>query len=330
MQRGSLCRTLCAGLLAGTLALAPSTSAAEDPDPRVVVRRLEIVGDLGQGWQDQFQNGLEAGLARQAAQIVVSGDADCDVADAACWERFAGSRDAAFSVRGRVEKQGRDYQIRLDLLGPGGEVVASAEPLCELCGLAEVEALIEDTAGTLASRIDSLASANAVILFRSMPPGATLMLDGVDAGAMPVSREVAPGAHQAEAVLDGHVSQRRSFEAEAGVDETIRFELPAVPRDPKVLRRLGWASLGLGVAAVASGAVLIAIDENPITSRCSGDNVNSVGVCKFRRDTLAGGIALVASGGAAIVAGTVIAIVTRKRKKTPRTAVAPGGLALRF
>ena len=318
-------------MLAGVVAFAPGTApAAEEPSPRIVARRLEIVGDLGMGWQDEFQNGLEAGLARQAAEILPSTDAACEVADAACWERFATSQGATFSVRGRVEKQGRDYEIRLDLLAQDGEVLASAQQLCELCGLAEVEALIEDTAGTLASRIDSLASANAVILFRSMPPGATLMLDGVDAGQMPVSREVAPGSHQAEAVLDGHVSQRRTFDAEAGVDETIRFELPVVPRDPKVLRRLGWASLGLGGAAVASGAVLIAIDENPITSRCSGENVNSVGVCKFRRDTLAGGIALVASGGVAIVAGTVIAVVTRKRKKPPRTAVAPGGLVLRF
>ena len=317
------------GVVAG-LVLAIATTVNAAPQTRVVVRPLEIEGDVGAGWKDEFQVSFERGLARQEADLVSSEDAGCGPTDEPCWQAFAESEDAKLTVRGRVTKLERDYEIHLDLVADDGQVAATAEQVCELCGLAEVGSLVEDIAGTLASRIESLASAHAVILFESTPPGATLILDGQDVGTTPMNREIAPGAHQAEAVLDGHVSQRRSFEAEPGVDETIRFELPVAPRDPKVLRRLGWASLGLGTAAVVSGAVLIAIDENPITSRCSGDNVNSVGVCKFRRDTLAGGIALVASGGAAIIAGTVIAIVTRRRKTPPRTAFGPGGLRLRF
>jgi len=77
-----------------------------------------------------------------------------------------------------------------------------------------------------------------------------------------------------------------------------------------------------------TGSVLIAIDEDAITSRCSGENVNSVGVCKFRRDTLGGGIALVSVGVAAAVTGAVL-LVVRRRRRTGSASAGPPRLLVR-
>jgi hypothetical protein len=151
-----------------------------------------------------------------------------------------------------------------------------------------------------------------------MPSGAAITLDGAQVGAAPLSREVAPGSHDVGASLSGYRTQLRTIEAAAGVQQLVRFELLATtqPRsDRKPLRRLGWALLGLGAAGVIVGAPLVAIDGRPVTSNCTGENVNAFGVCKYRHDTLAGGAALLGVGAAAIVAGTVIAIVTHARKR---------------
>jgi len=298
-----------------------------------MVRPLEVDGDVALGWRESFSEGLERGLARKEAALLPIGDASCGDEDDACWRRAAQDAGAAFVVRARVTKTESDYALSVALVAvDSGEEVAHTEQQCELCGLADAGTLLEDMAGTMAARIEALANAKAVVLFESTPSGATLFVDGAEVGPMPLSRELDAGTHQAEAVLKGHVSQRRSFETETAVDQTVRFELAAVPKQKNTfVRPLGWASLGVGVAAAAAGGVLVAIDEDPITSRCSGDNVNSVGVCKFRRDTLVGGATLIAVGAAAVVTGVVLLVRSRKRtSQTARWTPSGSGVTLRF
>ncbi|HET6585533.1 MAG TPA: hypothetical protein VFG69_18870, partial [Nannocystaceae bacterium] len=137
------------------------------------------------------------------------------------------------------------------------------------------------------------------------------------------------GPHSVSARLAGHRAQTRAIETVAGVQQLVRFELVDDQPGRIHLRRFGWAALGLGAAAVIAGAPLVAIDERPVTTRCSGENVNAFGVCKYRHDTLVGGAVLIATGAAALVAGTVIAIVTRKHTRRDR-ARARLGLTLSF
>jgi len=231
--------------------------AASEPKPQVVVRPLVVEGDVAQGWQRTFSEALERGLGRQTVQLVTpqrQDTADCEDHDAQCWRDYAQSRDAAFIVEARVSKRGGDYEIALELsTAEPGEVVARAHQVCELCGLVEVGTLLEDVAGTLASKVESLANANPVVVFESTPAGARLFLDGQELGPMPRNREVEPGPHQAEAVLRGHVSQRRSFEAQSGLEQTVRFELSPLRRQRRYVRPLGWAGVGGGVAAIVAG-----------------------------------------------------------------------------
>lgn len=305
---------------------APDTS---EPTSSVLVTPLHVQGDVGEGWAADFEEGLARGLGRTRAEVLAA-DADTACSDDACWLSHAERKGATFVVRGHVAADDRDFDIRIDLLSVAdGRVVATARQPCDLCGLGEVSRLVEDVAASVASRLDALASSAAVIAFESAPPGAEIRLDGEPIGTAPLSREVAPGSHRAEASLRDHVSRERTFEAEAGVDQTLRFELAPAPRDRRRYRPLGWAALGGGAAAAIAGGVLLGIDERDVPSRCTGDNVNPLGICKYRYDTLGGGAALLAAGGALLVTGVVILVVTR-RKPSARTSALPGGIRVRF
>jgi hypothetical protein len=325
--------------LAAAIATNPPPAHATDEaappggDPGVLVLPLQIDGDVGEAWHADFTARLHAGLARRSATVVDAPEADCPTDDRACWRSLAHRHDARFVVTAKIDKKDRDYVIHLELAAASdGEVLATTEQPCELCGLTEVAGMLDDVAATFAARMEALASAASMVLFQSTPPGAHLRLDGADLGPMPLSRELPAGDHRAEATLDDHVSQARTFVTAPGVDQTVRFTLTAAPRIGKPLWAVGWASLGLGLAGVGAGAALIAIDEDPITSRCSGDDVNENGVCKYRRNTLAGGAALVATGAVAVIAGVVLTLVARpgRRARRERVAVRGRGLTLRF
>ena len=78
---------------------------------------------------------------------------------------------------------------------------------------------------------------------------------------------------------------------------------------------------------------MIRMDEKPVTSDCSGANIDFQGNCRWRYDTLEGGIGLVAGG--ALLIGTGVALLVVGRDKTPVSPVARvtptlGGLAVRF
>ncbi|MBL4687443.1 MAG: hypothetical protein JKY37_22800 [Nannocystaceae bacterium] len=320
-------------LIAG---VATNVKAPEPPAvvPTVLVQPLAIVGEVAPAWQTEFRTRLHDGLRRGAARLVLPASDACESgegADDSCWTSLATQRDAAFIIAARVSRSDRDYFIRLEVVSAAsGQIVASTEQPCELCGLAEVGRLLEDIAGTIAARVDALASARTVVLFTSAPAGALVKLDGEVLGTMPLSHEVNAGPHQAEAALADHVTQTRSFRAEPGVDQTLRFELaPRPTTDRTVLPAIGWASLGVGVAAVGAGGFLLAIHNKPVSSNCSGENVNAAGVCKFQRDTRAGGISLVAGGAVAVIAGVAIAIVARKHHRG-RVAARRSGLTVRF
>lgn len=108
--------------------------------------------------------------------------------------------------------------------------------------------------------------------------------------------------------------------AAVGARQTVRLPRVEAPRDRPHLRRFTPAALALGAAGIIAGTSLVAIDERPIRSRCTGENVNPLGICKYRHDTLAGGAVLLASGVAMAITGVVLAVVLRKAKRRPRSA----------
>lgn len=299
-------------VVAAAIAWAPAQQRAS-------VEPLAITGALEPEWKKELGARMQAGLARGDTEIVVRTDAS-KCRDDACWRELARTSDAAFVVVGSVAIVERDYDLHVEVRSANdGAIVVRIDQRCELCGIGEAAQQLSDLAAAVAAKLDGLANARATLAIESMPSGAAITLDGASVGVAPLSREVVPGTHDVGASLSGYRTQLRAIEAAAGVQQLVRFELIAESRasrsDRKHLRRLGWALLGLGAAGAIAGGALVAIDERPVTSNCTGENVNAFGVCKYRHDTLAGGAALIGVGVAAIVAGTVIAIVTHRRKR---------------
>lgn len=300
------------------LVLAVAVASAPTQE-RAIVEPLAITGALEPEWRKELGARMQAGLARGDTEIVARSEAS-GCRDDACWRELARTSDVGFVVVGSVAIVERDYDLHIEVRSAkDGAIVVRVDQRCELCGIGEAAQQLADLAAAVAAKLDALASARGTLAIESVPSGAAITLDGAQVGAAPLSREVAPGSHDVGASLSGYRTQLRTIEAAAGVQQLVRFELIAAAQsqraDRKHLRRLGWTLLGLGAAGVIAGGALVAIDERPVTGNCTGENVNAFGVCKYRHDTLAGGAALIGVGAAAIVAGTVIAIVTHARKR---------------
>lgn len=97
----------------------------------------------------------------------------------------------------------------------------------------------------------------------SAPPGATVRIDGRALGLTPWAGELAPGRHEVELTLGGHVARRsdvtlaaeHSSELELQLDPEPPSEHGEAPSRWSQVSPLAWTFLGVGSAAVAGGVV---------------------------------------------------------------------------
>lgn len=352
--------------LVAALALAPSWAAAE---PRAGVLPLEAQGTLPPNGTRALAAEVEQGM-RDAGVTVVPADAlvQATVADgasgsgrapsrkqqkaaraalaacrdAACLRGLASEVSAAYLVRPSVRMEESDYVIALALVdGATGEVVHEAERLCELCGLTEAQAVTRELAASL--REPLAAARMGTVTVSSSPAGAEVRVDGEPAGTTPVELRLAPGEHAIVLRRPGYASAERRVVVEARGTAAVALELaplaPIAGPDDRgrraLLRPLGWASIGVGAAALGSGIALLVLDEDPVAyTRCSGPDVDAQGNCRFRHDTLAGGVVATVVGVVGITAGALLVARARKAGKDgsrrARALPTARGLAIRF
>lgn len=301
----------------------------------VAVLPLEIEGTLAEKWQRTLQGGVDDGLARaghemiepEAVRRALAEREGCG--DAACAAAVAAELGASYLVRTSIAIEDRDFRVRLELLdATTGRAVADTGESCEVCAIPEVQQLLEEHAGILGGKIDALDRAPPVVEFVSRPAGALVYLDGELIGRAPVERPVSAGRHRVRARLRGHLSLEQPLEATPGTRDTLSFELEPTPRRQR-LRPWGWGLLGASLPVAATGATLVALDEQPYRRRCTGEYVDSAGHCLLRYDTLGGGITTLSIGAAGLVAATVLLVLSRPDeddRRRARVSVWPGPL----
>ncbi|HET6583262.1 MAG TPA: PEGA domain-containing protein, partial [Nannocystaceae bacterium] len=280
-------------------AAARDTAAPAEPET-IVVLPLEVDGELPDKWRGEAESRLRAGLDRSGVTLVAAdpgGPVGCR--DRACIRGLADTATHVVRPRLQVAPGERDYSFAIDVSSTRtGEVVATVEGECDLCGFEEVGALIEAKAAAAASSIERLRAAVAMVELESTPPGATLEVDGTRIGTTPTALELAPGTHRVRVTKPGFRAQTIEVEAIEGLRKTI--ELPLVAevadtseRDHRRQRALfvsGGVLIGLGVGGLGAGAALLAIDGRPHRSDCQAD---VEGNCRFVYGTRNGGIAAV-------------------------------------
>lgn len=327
---------------------APSSTAPPSTEVRAGLLPVQFEGDFNDAWRATLQEDLERGLADtglsvldpQAVTEASGGVGDCR--NAKCFQFLSQSVRAPFLVRAKIVVAERNYEIALDIIdGRDGSLAASSTESCQLCGLAEVGELIAKQAAVLREKVDVLALAPAVVAITTEPTGATIFIDGERIGEAPLEHELSPGTHRAQARKPGYVEQVRTLEAVKGVRERVTFELMLAPAEEQTPRRdwkppVGWSLLGVGGAGLASGITFLAIDEVPYRARCSGPDIDALGHCRQRYNTLTHGIALTASGAALAITGAALLIAARvgRGRRTDamarRLRLGPGTIGGRF
>ena len=265
-----------------------------------------------------------------AAAVAEAAGGACE--DRSCVRRLSTSLGATHVLRTRVTRKSRDYALRLELVSAVQDAqVAEVDALCELCGLSELLDLASDQAARLAPKANETAAPPPELLLTSEPAGARVLIDGLPAGATPLTKALVPGEHVVSLSFDGHLPEERAIRANSGVREKLHVVLRRSPATLR-LRGVGWGLLFSGVGVALGGAVLLAIDGRPYQPRCDGVDVDYRGMCHYIYNTDLGGAALMTAGVALVTAGALLVVQTRDRgrRKRARAALGPGGAVLRF
>jgi len=189
-------------------------------------------------------------------------------------------------------------------------------------------------------------------------PGAEVVLDGerVPEGPGHARRALLPGEHLIVATRRGYATSRQQLRLEAGSHTRVRMVLLRLGDAFDARRRwrpfLPWTVLGAGAAVALTGLGLLlggnaefarynkrfsaACPDGCVSTDPTGDAVlpqipsRLVSLERRARGERAGGIALLAAGGAAAVVGLVLAILNRPHQieRLPRNEIRSGPLTL--
>lgn len=286
---------------------------------KVLALPIEYVGIDDRQRRVLLDDRLRAGLAR--AGFVV-GDARPKEAcnDPQCRQRVAAEAGARYLVATRIDSTDRVYRLALELVDAlDGRVVVTATETCDVCGLADAAKLVEDLAASLGTKLRDLSLEPPRIELDTRPVGADASLDGVKIGRTPLERVVAPGRHRLRVELRGYVPAERAITAVPGTRERVLVDLrpvgpPAARRDASTVRRAaGWGVFGVAIALLGTGTVLLALDGRQARYRCSGNDRDAFGHCRYLHETTAAGAIPVALGIAALA--TAVGLIASARRK---------------
>ncbi len=327
--------TIAATLIGSSVWAAP----AADDETSVVIAPVVVQGELPDPRRDDLGGALQEGLERGGFAVRPPPVDLAGCQTPVCRAQVARGVDADYAVGMTVIVDRRDYAITLEVVDAStAAVIAVSRERCDVCGFAEVRQLVDSQAAAIGSRLDALALEPPVLVFDSVPVGAVIRIDGQTVGQAPFERVVEPGAHVVRAERDGYVPEQREVEAVVGVRANVQFSLEPVPRlhRQRRLRVAGWTTLGVGVAALATGIPLMVIDGRPNRVSCNGGNVDPAGNCKFLYATLEPGIGVAVVGGLLLGTGVTLLVLGRERKsgQQARVSVQAGwsrlGVAGRF
>jgi len=310
-----------------TIAFAVTTAQASvalaHESAKVVVLPISAHGELTPHGREDLLNRLVIGLERGNFSVVRAVTLDppmtTSCVDRPCRQTLARRTASSYLVQTNVNAHARRYEIHLEVVdGRSGEVIVQSRETCELCGLAEVGEILQHHGAALRARIDAFALDPPVLRIETRPRGAWIKLNGRAIGRSPLEHVTIPGEHELEATHPGYVSQKRRLRLVAGVTETVALWLQPMPRvnHDIHLERLGWAALAIGSLAVATGITLLVLDDRPIRTICSGNDVDADGDCRYRYDTKIAGAIVLVTGAALTATGTGLTIgLGRKHRR---------------
>lgn len=298
---------------------ASASASAEAPTAKLALRAPQVTGELDTGALPGFVESLGRGLARGAFAVALPEEAEAFAKGSCegrgCAAEISAGTGASYVLLSKISVEDRDFAVHLELLDAAGVALASSDERCELCGLAEVGALLEAQGARLRAKLEDLIKGPPVLVISTTPPGAMVMIDNQVVGATPLERVMNQGDHVVAVIRDGYVTEARDVTLVEGVRSNLEFTLRRTPEFAKV-RKLGWAALAVGVPVIAGGVGLLVIDGSPARGRCDGENVDANGNCKFIYNTDWTGALTMTAGGVLATIGVMLLLRTQDRRVT--------------
>lgn len=314
-KRGRWGGAWAAGMLAAAMAMTGWAPAARAEDTTVAVLDLTFEGEIPSWMSARLRQRLDRGLAatgltmmpaaRVSAALEGSGGS---CATDTCRRALGVRLGCDYLVGGTISGQARSYRFRLWIArASSGELAATLEEGCDICGQRKVFSRMELVASRLSAKMAEETRAPARVILISRPDGASITLDGKPAGTTPRTLTLGPGKHRVTVEAPGFIAAALELTARSGMEERREVELIPVGQKPARGSVLGWVAAGAGVAALAAGVALLALDGHE--AGCSGDEI-SVGTtrqpCPEVYSTAAAGGVLTGVGAAALVGAGVL------------------------
>ncbi len=293
--------------------------SAPPTEMRVALEPLDVEGELAAPDRVAILAALRRGLS-SPGYTVIGEPERCT--NRRCRQAAASEYERVHRIGLRVVAGPRTYEVELRAYRPGQDTAyATASGRCEICGVAELEQLVLSKADAISRRLASGELASASLAVTSVPLGADVLLDGEMVGTTPYEAAVAPGVHRVELMRNGYRPASMRVDATGGVRERVHAVLDATDtRSPRKV--IGVVALGVGVAALAGGVTMLALDGREVGRRCGGDaNRDLDGDCRWVHRTLGGGIAMTIGGSVLAATGVTLLVLDRRQAKARRYAL---------
>lgn len=200
----------------------------------------------------------------------------------------------------------------IDQEAPAENRFVTRQRHCESCSddtlAKESTELVTATLRELSSRIGKT-----FVEFKSTPPGANILLDGVWIGATDGTYRTHPGKHVARFTKDGYIAQDHEFTVEERRTATVKVTLvpsEGKPPPPTSSKRnlISYGLMGVGGAALVGGIVYSLSVDAPAPPDEQPKRLYS-----------GPAIAVAAAGGAVIIGGIYLRWFHRSKQSKPRS-----------
>jgi len=181
-----------------------------------------------------------------------------------------------------------------------GKDATAERRFCERCTDLRLRAVAEELIGALATNRQG---GSGRLQLTSTPAGARVLVDGLQVGVTPLSYDLAVGNHVVAVVQDGYAVETREVGISRG--ETAKLDVPLTRTASAPSRAIPIAVTISGVALLATGGVLIAIDEDDTSTRTED---------RYYNDTRRSSVAFVVAG--AVTTGVGLYLWRRASKRT--------------
>ncbi|PRQ05380.1 PEGA domain protein [Enhygromyxa salina] len=302
--------------------VAPEAPAAGD---RVVLMLpLEVEGELSEQDRRDLVTQMQAGF--EHTRIVLTDSAPPTCSDDACLRAFGREMNADYVISTQISAGDRDYQVQMRALSVHGERPATRAKIdCPVCGIAEVSDQLAAKARVMRDWV--LADSEAIELrIEGSPSSAIVSVDQQQVGTLPFSGHLGAGEHEVTVSAPNYISKTVPLRALSGSSVELVIDLEPEPiGGPRVDRAwrlpVAGTAIGLGVAALVTGATFLALDGRPIGSRCNDPaNLDADGDCEFIYTSLPAGVGLTVGGAVLAGVGVGLLVVELKQRRTGDTA----------